>query len=303
MGRYKFIIEAYFTKNNFLEIEEQEKKLFEVDGKAVILKSLDKKEIKNSEGIKIECGMFDDLESCIDLAKKVYANFLLRLNISHISYILDKASKGNFCEYCTDSDANIYKEIIIIDTFEKKDGEYVILESIGSGCTHFKFDKLLNISFDKKIKNSLLINNYRKYLSNKELNSRVDNTLISASIEMLIDRTEREEKEKKVIEEVCDYLEEKYENTGLIEYKNIQQMVKNNKHKSIRSLKKELIEKYSADDDVKENLKLIETISDNRTKEIHTCQSKTKESILADQLLFDVQFGYMKDLYNNKPKE
>ena len=52
-----------------------------------------------------------------------------------------------------------------------------------------------------------------------------------------------------------------------------------------------------------ENLKLIETISDNRTKEIHTCQSKTKENIWADQLLFDVQFGYMKDLYNNKPKE
>lgn len=120
---------------------------------------------------------------------------------------------------------------------------------------------------------------------------------------MLIDRTEREEKERNVIEEVCYYLEEKYENTGLIEYKNIQQMVKNNKHKSIRSLKKELIEKYSADDDVKENLKLIETISDNRTKEIHTCQSKTKENIWADQLLFDVQFGYMKDLYNNKPKE
>ena len=63
--------------------------------------------------------MFDNLESCIDLAKKVYANFLLRLNISHISYILDKASKGNFCEYCTDSDANLYKEIII-DTFEKR---------------------------------------------------------------------------------------------------------------------------------------------------------------------------------------
>ena len=303
MGRYKFIIEAYYTKNHFLEREEQEKELLEADGKTVILKSLDKKGIKNSEGIKVECGMFDNLESCIDLAKKVYANFLLRLNISHISYILDKASKGNFCEYCTDTDANIYKEIIIIDTFEKKDGIHVILESIGSGCTHFKFDKLLNISFDKQIKNSLLINNYRKYLSDKELNSRVDNTLISASIEMLIDRTEREEKERNVIEEVCYYLEEKYENTGLIEYKNIQQMVKNNKHKSIRSLKKELIEKYSADDDVKENLKLIETISDNRTKEIHTCQSKTKENIWADQLLFDVQFGYMKDLYNNKPKE
>lgn len=235
MGRYKFSIEAYYTKNHFLEIEEQEKELFKVDGKTVILKSLDKKGIKNSEGIKVECGMFDNLESCIDLAKKVYANFLLRLNISHISYILDKASKGNFCEYCTDYDANIYKEIIIIDTFEKKDGIHVILESIGSGCTHFKFDKLLNISFDKKIKNSLLINNYRKYLSDKELNSRVDNTLISASIEMLIDRTEREEKERNVIEEVCDYLEEKYENTELIEYKNIQQMVKNNKHKSIRS--------------------------------------------------------------------
>lgn len=298
MERYKFAIEAYFTKDNFLEIEEQEKELFKVEGKSVILKSIGRGAIKNSEGIKIECGMFNDLGSCIDLAKKVYANFLLRLNISDISYFLDKASRGNFCEYCKDSDANIYKEIIIIDTLKKKDDIYAILECVGHGCTHFKFNKLLNISLDKKIKNSLLINNYRKYLKSKELNSRVDNTLISASIEMLIDKIEREEKEQKVIKEVCDYLEEKYRNTRLIEYKNIKQMVENNKHKSIRSLKKELIKKYSTDDDVKKYIELIETLSTNRTSEIHTCQSEKKEHIWADQLLFDIQFGYMKDLCN-----
>ena len=59
---------------------------------------------------------------------------------------------GNFCKYCKDQDGSIYKEIRIIDTLEKNDGEFAFLESAGSGCTHFKFDKLLNISLDKKNK-------------------------------------------------------------------------------------------------------------------------------------------------------
>ena len=296
MSRYKFNIEAHFTKNNYLEILEQEKELFEVDGKKVMLKSLNKQPINKSEGIIIECGMFDNLESCISLAKKVYANFLLRLNLSHISYILDKYSLGNFCKYCTDSDSSIYKEIRIIDTLEKSDGEFAFLESAGSGCTHFKFDKLLDISLDKKIKNSLLINNYRKYLSDKELDSRIDNTLISASIEMLIDETVRNEAELSVIQEVCDYLNEKYKKTKLCEYQAIKQMVENNKHKSIRSLKEELVEKYSPKRDLKENLDLINIISKNRTEEIHVYKSDKRENVWADQLLFDIQYGYMKEL-------
>ena len=107
----------------------------------------------------------------------MYSNFLLRLNLSHISYVLDKSSMGNFCEYYTEPDAELYKEIIIIDESKKDDELYVILEGGGSGCTHFKFDKLLDISLDEKIKNSLLINNYRKYLCNKELNSKVDESV------------------------------------------------------------------------------------------------------------------------------
>lgn len=304
MSRYKFIIEAYFTQDNYLEIDAKEKELFEIYGKKVILKSIDGEIIKQSEGIKIECGMFDNLLDCIKLAKNVYADFIFRLSVSHISYFLDKASKGNFCKYCKDDDASIYKEIIIIDTLDENDGEiYAILRQTRMGCTHFKFDKLLNLSLDEKIKNSILINNYRKYLCRKELNSLVDNTLISSSIEMLINPCERNESEKKVLKEVCNYLEEKFKTTGLVEYKRIEQMVKNNKHKSIRSLKRELIQHYSPTERVEENLELIEKISQNRTNEIHTIKSELKKDLSGkEQLLCDIQVGYMKELFDNKNK-
>ena len=49
---------------------------------------------------------------------------------------------------------------------KKNDGEFAFLESAGSGCTHFKFDKLLNISLDKKIKNIKILN----YVNIKQLN-------------------------------------------------------------------------------------------------------------------------------------
>ena len=300
MGRYKFSINAYFTMNNWLEIQEQEKELFEVEGKKIILKSLNEKAIKDSEGIRVESEAFDNLDDCIRIAKKVYSNFLLRLNLSHISYVLDKSSMGNFCEYYTESDAELYKEIIIIDESKKDNELYGILEVGGSGCTHFKFDKLLDISLDEKIKNSLLINNYRKYLCNKELNSKVENTLISASIEMLIDEVDRPEEELNIIKELTDYLDDKYKETKSINYKNIKDMIENNKHKSIRSLKNELVEKYSTEKTKKDNLKLVDAISKNRTKEVHTGKSGIEKDIWANQLLFDVQYGYMKDLFNKE---
>ena len=128
----------------------------------------------------------------------------------------------------------------------------------------------MDISLDKKIKNSFLLNNYRKYLCNKELNSKVENTLVCASIEMLIDEVDRPEEELNIIKELSNYLENKYKETNLIEYKNIKDMIERNKHKSIRSLKNELVRKYSTKETKKENIKLMDTISDNRTNEVHT---------------------------------
>lgn len=297
MGKYKFAINAYYADKNYLEIPEKEIELLEVNNKKVLLKSLDKKMIKDSIGIRIESEVYDELNECINIAKKVYSNFLLNLNASDISYILDKTHEGNFCDYCSDEDANLYKEIIIIDLLEKTDKVTWEVEIGRCGCTHFRFDKLLNVSIDEKIKYSLFLNNYRKYLYNKSINSVIDNTLTSAAIEMLIEETERSEGEINVINEVIAYLNNRYVETNKKEYESIMQMIKNNRHKSINSLKKDLIKRYSKEDKVEKNLKLIKTISNNRTQEIHSKKSKEKQHVWADQLIFDIQFGYMKDLY------
>ena len=79
-------------------------------------------------------------------------------------------------------------------------------------------------------------------------------------------------------------------------------MVQNNKHKSIRSLKNEMIKKYSPEENKKENLELVDIISENRTKEIHTGEKDINKNAWADQLLFDIQYGYMKELYINQIK-
>ena len=297
MGKYQFAINAYYADIDYLEISEKEIELFEVDKKKIFLKSLNKEMIKDSNGIRIESEIYDKLDKCISVAKKVYTNFLLRLNASDISFILDKSHEGNFCEYCNDQDAYLYNEIIIIDLQQKKDKVTWTIGRGKCGCTHFKFNKLLNIELDEKIKHSLFLNNYRKYLYNKDINYVIDNTLTSASIEMLLEKTNRPEEEIKVIEEVISFLNQRYEETNKNEYLNISNMVKNNKHKSINSLTKELIEKYSLKENIKKNKKLIDTISNNRAKEIHSRNNKKKQHVWADQLVFDIQIGYMIDLY------
>lgn len=70
MSRYKFSIEAYFTECNHLEIEDKEKELFEIEGKKILLKSLNEKNIKESNGIKIVSEYFDKIDDCVRIAKK-----------------------------------------------------------------------------------------------------------------------------------------------------------------------------------------------------------------------------------------
>jgi len=195
MKGYKFFISAYFTLDNYLEINESELKLFEYNKKCFYLKSINNKPINKSEGIKVESEIYTDINECIKIAKKVYVNFLFRLNLSHISYILDKPCMGNFCDYYKDADAELYKEICIIDCSKKSNKLYGMIGVGENGCTHFKFNELFDFSFDYNIKNSLAINNYRKYLNSKELNSIIDNTLISAEIEMLIEQEDRPKEE------------------------------------------------------------------------------------------------------------
>lgn len=303
MGKYQFAIKAYYADNDYLEIPKKEIELFEVDKKKIFLKSIDEKKIKDSKGIKIESEIYDKLDDCISVAKKVYSNFLLRLNATDISYILDKTHEGNFCEYCSDKNANLYNEIIIIDLTEQKDKVTWTIERGKSGCTHFRFNKLLNVALDEKIKQSLFLNNYRKYLYNKNINYVIDNTLATASIEMLLEKANRSEEEINVIEEVISYLNQKYEETNKVEYLNIMNMVKNNKHKSINSLIKELIEKYSLKENIDKNKKLIDAISDNRAKEIHYRKDRKKQHVWADQLIFDIQKGYMNNLYKIHEQE
>ena len=303
MGKYQFAINAYYASDDYLEISERKIELFEVDKKKIFLKSINNEIIKESNGIRIESEIYDKLDDCISVAKMVYSNFLLRLNACDISFIIDKSNEGNFCNYCNDKDSKLYKEIIIIDLLNKKDNVIWTIERGKCGCTHFKFNKLLNVAIDEKVKYSLFLNNYRKYLYGKDINFVLDNTLVSASIEMLLEKVDRSDEEKKVIEEVIGYLKQKYKETNKKEYLNILDMVNNNKHKSINNLKKELIEKYSPKEEVDKNITLINNVSNNRTKEIHYYKKDKKiQNVWADQLVFDIQKGYMKDLYKFKEK-
>lgn len=218
MSRYKFFIEAYYSnENDYLEIDEYEKELFQYNGKEIKLKTINpSKKIKDSEGIKIECGYFTNIDECINLAKKVYANFLIRLNNTDISYILDKVSMGNFEKYYTEKDASIYKEIVIVDLDKKENNIYAILARGGCGCTHFYYEKMLDIGIDRKLKDSLMINNYRKFLFNNDISSKIDNTLFATSLEMLLEKEKRSEDEINVIKEVCEFLDARYKETKAI---------------------------------------------------------------------------------------
>lgn len=299
MGRYKFFISASYAKpNHYLEIDEYEKNLFQVDGKTVKLLSLEKgKKISESRGVKIECGIFTNINECVKVAKKVYINFLIRLNNTDISYILDKASMGNFTKYCKDDDAEIYREIVIRDIENKDERLYGVLEGVGCGCTHFHFDKLMEIGLDQKLKDSLMINNYRKYLLSSNINFPIDNTLFSASIEMLLESKEvRNKEEISIINEVCDYMDEKFKETQDKAYKTIKAMIEGNKHKSIGEKIKDLVTRYCKEEQ-KETLSKIKKISENRTKEIHVSSKKKPDSVFERAILNRIQIEYSKDLY------
>ncbi|MBE5805821.1 MAG: hypothetical protein E7313_03810 [Clostridiales bacterium] len=303
MSRYKFFISAYYAKsNNYLAIDEYEKDLFQVDGKTVKLLSLEKgKKISESRGVKIECGIFTNVDECVKIAKKVYINFLIRLNNTDISYILDKASMGNFTQYCKEQDAELYKEIIIQD-MEKVDKRlYGIIESAGCGCTHFYFNRLIDMSLDQKLKDSLRVNNYRKYLLSNNIHLPIDNTLFSSSIEMLLDKEERTQEELDIINEVSNYLDEKFKETNNEAYNSIKTMIQNNKHKSINKKIEDLVKKYSTIENEKENITKIKGISKNRTKELHVSSKNKPETVFSWSLLNKIQTEYAKDLYKINP--
>lgn len=300
MGKYKFSIDAFYaTKNNYLEINEYEKELFEIDGRKVMLRSLNKdKKIKDADGIKIECGFFSDIEECVVLAKKIYSNFLIRLNNTDISYILDKSSKGNFKKYYKAKDANVYKEIFIEDLENKNRELYIILENGGCGCTHFYFNKLLDMEIDSKLKDSLAVNNYRKFLIGNDIESKVDNTLFVASIEMLLDNKEKRCKEElDVIDEICEYLSNRYKENNKEEYLKIKEMIQNNKHKTIGNKIQEIIEQNSDEDEGKINVEKMKKISRNRTKEVHVSSKEKVDTVFSWGILNKIQSNYAKKVY------
>lgn len=276
-GRFKFKIKVYYENNDFLCIDEDEMILFEVEGYDVKMISLtNNKKISEAEGFYIECDGFDDLNECIKLAKKVYTNLLIKLNDSHISYNLYKYYDGNFCNYCKDKDNYLYKEIIIIDKERDNTGLKFYILGRGCGCPHFNFFKLENYGLDQKLKKSLQTNNYRKYLVKASLNTLVDNTLFSASLEQLLDSNKKRPKEEvEIINEVLKILNEKQKDVRKDDiktfeaYDKIKSMLMNNKHVPINELKKELIRKTSSVDEVDENLKRIDEINNNRALEIH----------------------------------
>lgn len=299
MSVYNFFIEVYFTQNDTIEIKEKEKELFTYENKKIKIVSLDDKEIYKSKGIRLECGTFDNIQECIDISKKVYINFLIALNNTCISYFLDKELKGNFKKYCTE-DSELYKEIIINDLEEKNDNIHIVLERGGGRCTHFRFNKLLDLKMDKKLKDSLKINNYRKYLNNDKMNSYIDNTLYSASLEMLLEKKERDSNEIEIIEEVCRFLDERYYKTKNQSYNSIKTMIMNNKHKSINSQKEYLIKRYTNKEDFKQNINIIKEISKNRTREIHKSSNEDIKRIYNYSVLNKIQLEYAKDLYKKK---
>ena len=296
MREYKIRIEAYYAENGYLEISEKEMLLFYINNKAVKLLSLDNKIIAESKGIMVECGTFTDLNECIRIAKKIYCNFLLALNDTSISYVLDKFGKGNFRKYCKDEDIGLYKEIIINDMNSKDKNFYISVEKGPIGCTHFQLNDLEDIGLNYKLKNSLFINNYRKYLKNDKRDTCIDDTLYSASMEVLLDNQKRPKCEIDVINEVAEYLDGRAKETGNVNYNIIKEMVLNNKHKSIRSQKEELIRKYFHNN-VEENIKIIDKISKNRTKEVHLGNAEEKETLYDYTMLNKLQWQYAIDLY------
>lgn len=304
MSKYSFFIEAYYSnENDYLEIDEYEKELFQYDGKKIKLKSINpSKKIKDSKGIKIECGYFTNLDECISLAKKVYANFLIRLNNTHISYILDKESKGNFKKYYTDKDASIYKEIVIIDLENKESKIHAFLRRGGCGCTHFYFEKMLDIGVNQKLKDSLMINNYRKFLLSNDINYQIDNTLFVASLEMLLEKEKRNKEEIKVIGEVCEFLDARYKETENESYNEIKKMVHNNQHKSINYKLKEIVGKNSEENEKEENINRINAITKNRTKEVHVSENKKPDMVYSWPLLNKIQINYGKNQCNKLGK-
>ena len=265
MFKYEFYIDAYYNENEYLEIDVYEIVLFEYEGKKIKLQSLNEnKKISESEGVRLTCGHFSDIHECIQFAKIVYTNFLIRLNDTDISYIFDKKARGNFMEYCKEDDSNIYKDIVIVDTENKQIRFNANLEVNRCGCTHFKFSELMNVWMDQKLKDSLMINNYRKYLINKRIDSKIDNTLFISSMEVLIEKEERNKAELDVINEVCEFLDKKYEKTKNNNYIQIKTMIQNNRHKSINSKLCELVEQNSNEDEKNDNLKRVKIIAKNK---------------------------------------
>lgn len=306
-GRFKFRIKVYYENNDYLCIDDEEKILFEVDGYEVKMISLTtNKKISEAEGFSIECDGFDDITQCISLAKKVFTNLLIKLNDSDISYDLYKYYDGNFCDYCKDKDNYLYKEIIIIDKENIPVGLNGYISRNGCGCPHFDFSKLENYGLDLKLKKSLQTNNYRKYLVEASLNSLVDNTLFSASLEQLLESKKKRSKEElNVINEVIDFLKEQqknFEKNDIIfeAYEKIKTMVSNNKHVSINDIKKELIRKNSSIDEVDENLKRIDEISNNRALEIHNRSGICDDIVFTWPILNKIQREYAKEIYKEE---
>lgn len=300
MGRYSFSIEVFFAQNDFLDIDEEELKLFEVEGKEVILISLEKtKKISDSKGMKVFCGMFEDINKCLEIAKKIYTNLLISLNNSDISYYIDKKHRGNFIKYSSDKDRNLYKEIIINDKLDNSNNMKFVIENIRCGCTHFRFDKLFDLKLDKKLKDSIVINNYRKYLLANDMTAYVDNTLFSAALEMLLDKEEREQDELDIITELGQYLDDRFKDTKNEKYNKIKSIIMSLRYKSINDKKIELIKKHSTIDEVNENVSRIKEISNNRRNEIHDSSDKSIPIVFSWNILNKIQFEYAKKLKNN----
>ena len=77
-------------------------------------------------------------------------------------------------------------------------------------------------------------------------------------------------------------------------------MVSNNKHISINDLKKELIRKNSSIDEVDDNLKRIDEISNNRALEIHNRSGICEDIVFTWPILNTIQREYAKEIYKDE---
>lgn len=302
MSGYKFCIDMYMPENNFLAYDNKEQKLFDIEGIDIILKSHGGEMISKSKLVSLNSGLFNDLEKCICIAKKVYANFLLKLSSTGISYIL---FEGNFTEFCKDDDAYLYKEIRIQDA-QKFEPYGFCYYKTRKGNRDLSLNTLLDVKMDKKLKDSILINNYRKSLLLNDIASIIDNTLLCSSLEMLLDPKELKSKEElEVIEETCDYLNNRYTETKNEAYKKIKECVENLKAKSIKSKAKDLVTKYSSEENRKNNLKLLDNIGSERGKEVHNSKEKdikyiTYSDDIYNNFINEIQINYAKELYEKE---